>query len=235
MNTQKLTPRLCAAARLCGGDFIADVGTDHGFLPIYLVQSGKAARAIASDIRPEPLANARENIKKYELTDAVETVLTNGLCGLEKYPLTDIVIAGMGGMNIIGILEAAPFVRERGIRLVLQPMQNICELSSFLADNGYEITAEEPVVDGGKAYRVIAAHYDGKARVYTADELMLGAYNISHKNEHPREFCALCDKFISTTKKKIDGLITSGRTAEKEKETLARLLFHRKEAETWLL
>jgi len=229
MTEIKLTPRLFAAANLCEGDFVADIGTDHAFLPIYLVQSGKALRAVASDIRPEPLARAREHIDKYDLSDKIETVLTNGLCGIEKYDMTDIVIAGMGGLNIIGILDGASFVKERRLRLVLQPMQNIPELAEYLCAQGYAIIKEAPVIDAGKVYRVMQVRYDGASRREDDVEKMLGAYNIAHKSAHPFEFRALCDKFISVMKKKVDGLTLSGKDAVSERDTLARLLQLRKE------
>ena len=132
-------------------------------------------------------------------------------------------------MNIIGILDGADFLREKCIGLVLQPMQNIPELAEYLARSGYCIKREILAVDGGKPYRIISAVYDGEVRSYTPDELMLGAYNIAHKSEQPREFCALCDKFINTMKKKVNGLEASGKDAGCEREVLARLEAYRKE------
>jgi len=217
---QKINPgaRLSAASELITGDFVADVGTDHGFLPIYLVESGKIRRAIASDIRPEPLSKARKNIEKYALSDKIETVLTDGLIGLEKYPLTDIVIAGMGGLTIIDILEKAAFVKTRRAHLVLQPMQHITETRFFLAENGFYIDSEILVRDDGKIYQLISAVYDGKRRELSPIEQIIGAYTLAHKFEFPELFCAWCNKYISILDAKIDGYKTAGIDASKEIE-----------------
>lgn len=218
MNKQKLTPRLSAVASLVRGGFVADVGTDHAFLPIYLIESGKATRALATDIRPAPLSRAKKNIAARGLADRIETVLTGGLDGLEKYPLDCIVIAGMGGLNIIEILSAADFVHERKTRLVLQPMQNVTELRRYLADAGFCVEKELITVEDGKVYQMMSAVYDGEARTLTPAEELLGAYNIKHKSDRPREFFALCEKHLSLLDARINGLKTARRDATRESE-----------------
>ena len=218
MNTQKLTPRLLAVASLIHGGFVADVGTDHAFLPIYLIETGAAARALATDIRSGPLARARENIALHGLTEKIETILASGLAGLENYPLDDIVIAGMGGLNIIEILSAAEFIRERRTHLVLQPMQNVTELRRYLAESGFCVDREALAIDDGKIYQMMSASFDGKAHALTPVEEMLGAYNIEHKSEQPREFSALCERQIAALDVRINGLRTAHRDATCERE-----------------
>ena len=218
MQKVTLDARLLSAASLVTGDFIADVGTDHGFLPIYLLQIGKVKRAVASDIRPEPLSKARENIEKHGLSGAVETVLTDGLNGLDKYPLTDVVIAGMGGLTVIDILRGAAFLRDKKTHLIMQPVQHAPQLREYLGENGFFIDREALALDEGRVYEIISAVYDGKKRIMSGAELTLGAFNIAHKGEYAREFIALCDKTIRHLSARIEGLGVSGADAKDERE-----------------
>lgn len=231
MNTQKLTPRLYDVASLAGGGFVADVGTDHAFLPIYLIESRKATRALATDIRQAPLARAKKNIAARGLADKIETVLTGGLDGLEKYPLDCIVIAGMGGLNIIEILSAAVFVRERKTRLVLQPMQNVTELRRYLAGAGFCVEREIVTLEDDKVYQMMSSVYDGKERSLSPVEELLGAYNIEHKSVRPREFAALCDRHIASLDARIKGLESAGRDASREREIRRIIENEKNEAE----
>lgn len=231
MNTQKLTPRLYNVASLVTGGFVADVGTDHGFLPIYLVEKNVASRALATDIRQAPLARAKKNIAARGLADKIETVLTGGLDGLEKYPLDCIVIAGMGGLNIIEILSAAVFVRERKTRLVLQPMQNVTELRRYLAGAGFCVDREIVTLEDDKVYQMMSSVYDGKERSLSPVEELLGAYNIEHKSVRPREFAALCDRHIASLDARIKGLESAGRDASREREIRRIIENEKNEAE----
>lgn len=223
MQKVTLDARLLSAASLVTGDFIADVGTDHGFLPIYLAQSGKVKRAVASDIRPEPLKKARDNIEKHCLSDKIETVLTDGLDGLEKYPLTDVIVAGMGGMTIIEILQKAPFVKERRTHLIVQPMQHITETRRYLCENGFFIEKEALSQDDGKIYQTLSAKYDGERRSLSPLEETLGAYTVAHKSENPELFNRWCDKYVRVLRAKIDGHAVAGTDAEKEKALLCAI------------
>lgn len=220
MNTQKLSPRLCDVASLVNGGFVADVGTDHAFLPIYLIETGKATRALATDIRRGPLTSAEKNIALHGLSDKIETILTNGLAGLDAYRLDDIVIAGMGGLNIIEILSSSDFIRQNKTHLVLQPMQNMAELRRYLAFAGFRVLRETITVEDEKVYQMMSAVYDGVKRTLSPVEQLLGRYNIEHKNECPREFIALCDRHILSLGARIDGLAVAGADSSAESELL---------------
>ena len=220
MKNTIIDERLLAAAELVRGRFIADVGTDHGFLPIYLALAGKIDGAVASDIKSAPLKKAETNIKANGLENVIKTELAAGLSGLEKYGFDDIVIAGMGGLNIIGILDGAPFVKERRTHLILQPMQHITELRTYLCENGYVIDKESLAVSDGKIYQIISASYAGGRVSLSEKELLLGAYTIAHKNDCAAYFNAFCDKYISVLKTKIRGLEKGGKNADAERRLL---------------
>ena len=114
--------RLCAAADLVRqGAVFADIGTDHGKLPIYLAKVGKIKRAVASDINEMPLAKAVSNIKKYGFEDVIDTYLTDGLKGIEKFSPDCVVIAGMGGELIEQILSNST-LDKNNVKFILQPM-----------------------------------------------------------------------------------------------------------------
>lgn len=160
----KLTPRLKAAADMVGTTpCVADIGTDHGYIPVYLALSGKAGRIIASDINSGPLGTARRNAARSGVSDKIEFMLTDGMKGMDGLGIETAVIAGMGGENIAAILDAAPWVKEQGIRLVLQPMTKTGFLSNRLDDSGYAITDEVLVKDGGRIYPVLQVSA-GKSR-----------------------------------------------------------------------
>ena len=118
----KLSQRLQAIADLVPtGAKVADIGTDHGFLPCYLAQSGKAELVIACDVNAQPLALAQKNITDYNVGDKVSTRLGNGLAVLKPGEVDTVTIAGMGGALMIDILDASPMVVDRLKRIVLQP------------------------------------------------------------------------------------------------------------------
>lgn len=167
--------RLGAAASLVRqGAVFADVGTDHAHLPIFLLQSDRIARAIASDVRVGPLDCARENVRAAGLESRVELRLADGLSGMENCGITDIAICGMGGELIAAIIDHAPFVRDEGIRLILQPMSRAYALRRYLAENGFEIETELLCRAQGRVYVCIAAHYTGTPYTLTDAEAYCG-------------------------------------------------------------
>lgn len=156
MNTYKkleLTPRLCLLADwVRPGARIADVGTDHAYLPIWLIQSGRVERAIASDLRPGPLERARADAAAYGVLDRLDLRLCSGLDGIRPGEADTIVIAGMGGENIAAILAAAPWTRDGRHTLLLQPMTRSEILRGALAELGFQIQEERLVLDRGTIY-----------------------------------------------------------------------------------
>ena len=170
MNLPKLTPRLQAAANLItNAESVIDIGTDHGYLPIYLLLSGKAARAAAADIRKGPLDNAKENIAHYGVD--VKTVLSDGFKSItEKYSAG--CICGMGGETVAEIISAGKDITPD--TLILQPMTGAEKLRKYLFENGYDIETEVFVTEGSKVYCIIKAQKAGKNTDYTYSDLYLG-------------------------------------------------------------
>lgn len=141
------------------GSRVADIGTDHAYLPVYLVQAGICSGGIAADIRSGPLDAARRTVTEAGLTDAIVLRLGDGLAPVAADEVDDIVVAGMGGETIVEILSAADWVKDARLRLVLQPMTRAEELRRWLLTNGFVISEERLVRDGHRLYPVMAAAY----------------------------------------------------------------------------
>lgn len=155
-----LDKRLSAVAALVRpGSRLADIGTDHAYLPVHLVQAGVCPSAIASDIGAGPLDAARRTVTENGLTSEIALRLGDGLSTVSAEEVEDIAIAGMGGETIAMILEAAPWVQDGEIRLILQPMTRAEDLRRWLLHNGFTVLEEHLIIDGRHLYPVMAAQY----------------------------------------------------------------------------
>ncbi len=155
-NGLALQPRLRAIADLVpNGARMVDVGTDHGFIPVDLLLSERISSAIASDIGAAPLEHARRTAALHDVTNRIEFRLCDGLNGVAHSEVDCVVIAGMGGDNIVSILEAAPWTKEN-VLLLLQPMSKAEVLRRWLPDNGYQVFAERLVADKGVIYPILS-------------------------------------------------------------------------------
>ncbi|MBR5059706.1 MAG: SAM-dependent methyltransferase [Clostridia bacterium] len=158
MKTPKLSKRLeCAARMALSGNVIADVGCDHGLLPIKLVSEGRFSKAVLSDLREEPLKRAASNIKRYasDNADAFSLRLGSGLSTLAPGEADVVAVTGLSGLTIAEILRGSPSVARKVSLFVLQPNTLHRELRVFLLTNGYEITSETLESDGRKIYIVM--------------------------------------------------------------------------------
>lgn len=168
---------------------IVDVGTDHAYLPIYLVSEGLVSHALACDINRGPIESARANIRAAGLSERIETMQTDGLAGTEYFSPDHILIFGMGGELIARILSDAPWIRDERISLILQPMSRISLLRRWLLENGFSITGET-LSFKEKYYQTIEARFDPtRARgacAWSEEELLLGRHNIERNAEHLR-------------------------------------------------
>ena len=152
----ELSKRLQAVADLVTpGLKVADIGTDHGYIPIWLMEHKKASFAVAMDINKGPLEKARENIRLHGLTSYIETRLSDGMKNLKAGEAESVVIAGMGGGLVMKILEDVKG-KSLGIReWILQPQSEIQKVRTYLRESGYCIVAEDMVLDEGKFYPMI--------------------------------------------------------------------------------
>lgn len=211
-----LDKRLSAVAALVRpGSRLADIGTDHAYLPVHLVQAGVCPSAIASDIGAGPLEAARHTVAANDLTREIALRLGDGLSTVDPDEVDDIAIAGMGGETIAAILEAADFVKDRRLRLVLQPMTRAEDLRRWLLHSGFSVLEEHLVRDKRHLYPVLAAEYtaadpceDGvliyggfftaeEGRPYRqmmAEHLLRKAAGLSHSGD-PAEAAKLIDLF----------------------------------------
>ena len=149
----QLSLRLSAIADLVTeGNRLVDVGCDHGYLPVYLIQQKKIPSAIAMDVRKGPLSRAQEHIRQYGLEEYIQTRLSDGLEGLKAGEGDTLVIAGMGGPLMERILTDGRSVRNSFSELILQPQSDIPHFRRFIQSEGWEITEEKMVEEDGKFY-----------------------------------------------------------------------------------
>lgn len=198
------------AALIPRGGVVADIGTDHAYLPVRLVQEGLCPLAYACDIGEGPLGKARETIARYGCAGKVFPVLGDGLAALEPRAVDTIVIAGMGGDTIAGILERAPWCREK--TLVLQPMTAADRLRRYLRETGFCLLKERAVEDGGKPYGVMLAVYTGQRGEIGRAEALLGRL----AEEPGRAAAAYRARQAARMAKKAEGLRLAGERQESE-------------------
>ena len=160
----KLSKRMKAvAAMVTSGGVLADVGTDHGYIPIALIQRQKIKSAIAMDINKGPLARAQDNIASARLGDYIQTRLSDGVAALGEGEADSILIAGMGGELVIHILSEGEKVCKAASELILQPQSDIRKVREYLRLHHYKIVDEDMICEDGKYYpmmRVINVELD---------------------------------------------------------------------------
>ena len=220
MSEFKISKRLCTAASFVrDGAVVADIGTDHAYLPIYLALNGKIKSAYASDINVGPIERANENVEKYGLKSIITTKVSAGLDGIENIKPSDIVICGMGGELIIKILENSPYIRQNGIRLILQPMTHVKDVREYL-QNGFYTIAENIVFEDEKIYQILCLQYDGAFHPLSDIEMELGKLNIENNSE---SFKILLNSTIAKNQKRREGLQKGGYDTSKIDEKIKEL------------
>ncbi len=183
----QLSLRLSAIADMVTrGNRLVDVGCDHGYLPVYLVQTGRIPGAVAMDIGKGPLSRAREHIEAYGLSAYIECRLSDGLAALRAGEGDTLVIAGMGGPLMEQILTRGRKVRDSFSELILQPQSDIPHFRRYLAEEGYSIAEENIVLDGGKFYPMMKAvkiEMPETTVTLTEEEALFGKFLL--KQRHP--------------------------------------------------
>lgn len=207
----KLTDRLLKIASLVSkGKRVADIGTDHGYIPVYLLNNNKIDYAILADVNKGPLDNAKKEVKHNNLEDKVDLRLGSGLEVLNENEVDEVIIAGMGGILISELLEAKKSISHTVDKLILQPMQAQGELRKYLYNNGYEILNEVLVKEDFRIYEIIEAKYTGKNTNIENDIYYeIGKKLIDNKDE-------LLTEFINKKINAYEGIINKleGKTGE---------------------
>ncbi len=232
MRRPELSPRLRMVGELVpAGVRLADVGTDHAYLPAALILAGKIPSAIAADLRRGPLDRARETVRQAGLTGKVAFRLCDGLSGIRPEEADAAVIAGMGGETIAAILSAAPWTRERDIPLILQPMTSLPELRGWLRDNGFRIEEERLAREGETLYTAFLVRA-GEMGPLTPAELWAG------KNSNDPLRGAWLDGWIARTGRALEGMARArGEEVASRRQALEEvrggLMEMKKEWELW--
>ncbi len=185
---------------------VADIGTDHAYLPIYLIQQGRCQKAIASDVRTGPVQVADRNITKYKLNENIETRLGSGLETLGNNEADSIIIAGMGGTLVSELLEADAEKTYVATALVLQPMNDLDIVRKWLYEHKFDIYDEELAAEGNKIYCVLAARYDGKDKKYQEFQLHVGEKLIVNQDPLLLAYCRMKVRQIDRVLKQLEAM-----------------------------
>lgn len=149
----------CCAAQVPEGARVADIGCDHGYLSISLLQSGRAAFVHACDLREKPLQRARENAARFGVRENLRLSCADGLRAVAPDEIDTVVCAGMGGDLIVQIIEGAPWLKNAAYTLILQPQSSGQDVRRRLSELGYGIERETLVRDGGFLYYIMTARF----------------------------------------------------------------------------
>ncbi|WP_404403923.1 tRNA (adenine(22)-N(1))-methyltransferase [Jeotgalibacillus malaysiensis] len=183
MNSNQLSQRLKTVADFVGeGETVADIGSDHAYLPCYLVKTNKISNAIAGEVVEGPYQSALKQVKEDELTEHVEVRKGNGLTVLSPGEVTTVTIAGMGGPLISEILENGKNRLEGVQKLILQPNISAISIRQWLLDNGWEIKDEKILEEDRKIYEVILAGRSSERQTLSQQELLLGPVLLKEKS-----------------------------------------------------
>lgn len=171
----KLDERLKICADMIPiGSKIADIGTDHGYLPIWLTKNNIIKSAIASDINELPLKQAQKNILKYHVDENVKVRLSNGLDNINENEADVFIIAGMGGNIISEIIQRAKWLKNKNKTLLLQPMSADDDLRRYLYLNNFKIIKEKAVISNKKVYTVIKSNFLNQNINYDDIDIQIG-------------------------------------------------------------
>lgn len=182
-NSFVLSKRMKTIVDFVDENCIADIGCDHAFVSIELAKRDTIDKVIAMDVRKGPLDIATSNIASYGFSDVIETRLSDGLDKLAIGEANCAIIAGMGGLLIVRILEQAKEHLRNGIHLILQPQSELDSLREYLAGVGYEIIREEMLIDEGKYYTVMKAIPSERTSNFSQAELLYGPLLL--RDKHP--------------------------------------------------
>ncbi|MDD6089317.1 MAG: class I SAM-dependent methyltransferase [Clostridiales bacterium] len=203
MNKRLMT----IASQIENGKGFADVGTDHGYLPVHMLAAGYTGKIYASDINSAPLQTAVDSAEEAGVSDKIKFLLCDGLALCPPDEIDTIVIAGMGGDTICRILDEAEWCMDGKYKLILQPMTKPEVVRYWLTNNEFEIRSELLAEESGTIYQIIVAVFGGETRLSDA-ELFAGKWELTNDRQlYLRQLDKLCGRF----EKAVSG-IDSGET-----------------------
>jgi len=224
MSRTVLDNRLRTAADLVRqGAYFADIGTDHAYLPVFLLEEGRVTRAYASDVARGPLAAAEAHIAASSVKDRILLRLADGLCGLfDCFPeVTDIAICGMGGELIARLIDEAPLAKNPAIHLILQPMTRAEVLRRYLAENGFSVKEERLSRADGRIYTCMSVFFTGERYTLSPLAAYIGESLLS--GERTELFFGYVKEKLSSLETRINGLRAGGHDASAD-ESFAKEL-----------
>lgn len=220
MISSSLDKRLLSCADYVRvGAVLADIGTDHGYLPLFLLREGRIQRAYLCDVNEGPLSSAKRNATADGLADKCEFILTDGAAALSGKGITDYTVCGMGGELIARIIGDAEHLKTVGTRLVLQPMTKQGSLRKYLTSSGFSILDERFSFDSGKYYVTLLAEYTGECREMSDTEAELGI-DVPHTADRD-EYLGFLEGKRRAAEKALNGKRSGGYDASEEEARLS--------------
>lgn len=183
-----------------GGRIAADIGTDHAYLPAWLVLNNVCPLALACDLRKGPLDNAKKTVELYGIEDKITLRLSDGFDEIEPFEADDFIMCGMGGTLMAELVARANWLKSPEKLLILQPQSHAEDIRAYLIENGFEILNEDACIDGGKLYCAFSARYCGKTKEFSEGYKYYGRLPECKKNVAKQYLC----KTVSRLKTKLE-------------------------------
>lgn len=222
----QLSDRMAMVAEMVSeGNKAADIGTDHGYVPIYLVENKISPSAVAMDVRKGPLIHANRHIKEHNLENYIKTRLSDGVLELKKDEADSVVIAGMGGGLVVKILTQGREKLANVTELILQPQSDFAAVRRCVCESRYKIIEERSIIEEGKFYFAMKAVKcaEGENLSLSEVEYRYGPFLLKNKDAVMREF-------LENERRKFENICSQIRT-ENTQNALRRLPFITKELE----
>ncbi|MBQ2902941.1 MAG: SAM-dependent methyltransferase [Clostridia bacterium] len=179
-----LSERMLMAARMVRkGSSVADIGTDHAYLPAYLILNGISPKALACDVRKGPLENAGKTVEHYGIEKEITLRLSDGFDEIEPFEADDFIMCGMGGTLMEQLVSRTYWLKDKRKRIIVQPQSHAEDIRRFFVENGFEILFEDACIDSGKLYCAMAAEYTGEITVKPLSYIYSGELSKCQKKE----------------------------------------------------
>lgn len=194
----KLSERILMAAKMVRkGSIVADIGTDHAYLPAWLVLNGICPSALACDLRKGPLDNAKNTVEAYGVADKITLRLSDGFDEIEPFEAQDFVMCGMGGTLMAELLSRAYWLKDSSKTVIAQPQSHAEDVRKFFAENGFKILCEDACLDSGKLYCAMTAQYCGK-KINADDVYYYSGELVNCKKPEAKEYLIRIKDRLST-------------------------------------